>query len=162
MNRKLSVSRMAAYCALSLICFACSLPPSGERIDPGKRIYVLPGADEALDRAVANAESAGPQADPSRLASLRLTREAKDMIADGQTDRALDQLERAIEQNGDQGFSYLYLAHLYIESGDVSQGLVLLDRAEALLPHSRKLESVVTRMLGRAAEIAAVQRRDGP
>ena len=85
------------------------------------------------------------------LASLRLTREGRDMIADGHDDRAYDRLERAIAVNGDQGFSYLYLAHLHIAAGDSAQGLVFLDRADSLLPPSRALDAVSTALLERAA-----------
>ena len=81
------------------------------------------------------------------------------MIADGREDRAFDELERAIEVNGDQGFSYLYLAHLHISAGDASQGLVFLDRAESLLPATPEMDAVITALLARAVEGGSRGRR---
>jgi Tfp pilus assembly protein PilF len=88
-----------------------------------------------------------------------LTRAGRDLIAEGREDRAFDELERAIEVNGDQGFSYLYLAHLHISAGDVTQGLVFLDRAESLLPSTPEMDAVVTALLGRAAKGGAQRQR---
>jgi tetratricopeptide (TPR) repeat protein len=146
------VRRISFFVPIAVLAVACAAPSPRERDDSRERVYVLQGADRALDRAIARVESGGPQSDPSLLASLRLTRTGRDSIAAGREDRAFDELERAIEVNGDQGFSYLYLAHLHIAAGDVSQGLVFLERAESLLPASREIDAVVTALLDRAAE----------
>ena len=151
MMTRLSFSRVGAFLLIATFAASCTSASRVVRHDSSERVYVLPGADRELDREIARAEGSGPRLDSSLLASLRLTREARDMIVEGRDDRAFDQLKRAIEVNGDQGFSYLYLAHLYISDGDASQGLVFLQRAEALLPPSRELDAAVTGLLARAA-----------
>jgi tetratricopeptide (TPR) repeat protein len=154
-----SFRRMLILALFATLAASCTATARVERYDPGEHTYVLPGADRELDSTIARVERGGPQSDPSLLASLRLTRAGRDLIAEGREDRAFDELERAIEVNGDQGFSYLYLAHLHISAGDVTQGLVFLDRAESLLPSTPEMDAVVTALLGRAAKGGAQRQR---
>lgn len=157
--REPCIRRASLLVLVATMVVSCAAPAHVERDDMGEQVFVLPGADRALDREIARVESDGPQSDPSLLASLRLTRTARDSIAAGRQVRAFDDLERAIEVNGDQGFSYLYLAHLHIVAGDVSQGLVFLERAESLLPATREMDAVVTALHTRAIESEAGVRR---
>ena len=53
----------AVLLALTVFAPACSAPTRTERYDPGEHVYVLPGADRALDKAIATAERGGPDAE---------------------------------------------------------------------------------------------------
>jgi tetratricopeptide (TPR) repeat protein len=127
------------------------LPPQGQPAPPpqGDVLARLPHDEEGLgrgplgragvlqDRAIAAVEIAqqrGEPADPALLAHLRMTRQARDLIATGDGERAADLLERAIAIDDGSGFGYLYLGYLHLAAGRRDQARVFLDRAAALLP----------------------------
>ena len=63
-----------------------------------------------------------------------MTRQARDLIATGESERAADLLECAIAIDDGAGFGYLYLGYVHLTAGHLDQADVFLDRAAALLP----------------------------
>jgi len=106
-----------------------------------------------LDRAIATAEQAqqrGETVDPSLLAHLRMTRQARDLISTGDNERAADLLERAIAIDDGAGFGYLYLGYVHLAAGRPDQADVFLDRAAALLPADPALRVEIEQLRARA------------
>jgi len=110
-----------------------------------------------LDRAIAQAERAertGETIGASLIAHLRMTRSARDLIATGDTERALDLLERAIAIDDGAGFGYLYLGYLHLQGGRPEQAHVFFDRARALAPADPALHSEIDGLRSRAGDAA--------
>ncbi|RMD83721.1 MAG: hypothetical protein D6815_05790 [Candidatus Dadabacteria bacterium] len=97
----------------------------------------------------------------ARLAHLRLTQDALEQIDRGHLRRASDLLERAIAADGETGFAYLYLGKLYLDRGLTEEGLLLLERAAALLPRDRELERELRRLRAQAGESLTEPARSG-
>jgi hypothetical protein len=95
-----------------------------------------------LDRAIAGDEAvrkSGGVVDATLLANLRMTKQARDLMASGDTERAADLLERAIAMDDGQGYAYLYLGYLHLSVGRRDQAEVFLARAAGLLPRDPAL-----------------------
>jgi tetratricopeptide (TPR) repeat protein len=106
-----------------------------------------------LDRTVAAGEAArarGEAVDQGMLANLRMTQQARDLIARGQTDRAADLLERAIAIDDGAGYAYLYLAYIHLGAGRRDQAEVFLARAETSLPNDPALRVELNQLRARA------------
>ncbi len=106
-----------------------------------------------LDRAIAAAERAGrrgERVDPALLAHLRMTRQARDLIATGDRQRAADLLERAIAIDDGAGFAYIYLGFLHLQAGRPEQAEAFLDRAENLVPQDPALLREIASLRARA------------
>jgi Flp pilus assembly protein TadD len=106
-----------------------------------------------LDRAILVTERArqsGGAIDSAMLAHLRMTRQARDLIAAGDIERAADLLERAIAINDGAGFGYLYLGYVHLRAGRRDQADVFLDRAAALLPPDPALRVEIEQLRARA------------
>ncbi len=71
---------------------------------------------------------------PVDLASLRLAAEGWRLVQEGNSDRAIDLLERAIGLDGRNGFAYLFVAYAYHRMALFEQGASFLERAERHLP----------------------------
>jgi tetratricopeptide (TPR) repeat protein len=122
--------------------------------DEGMGRGPLGRAGVLLDRAIAAAEVAqqhGESVDPALLAHLRMTRQARDLIATGDSERAADLLERAIAIDDGAGFGYLYLGYVHLAAGRREQAGVFLDRAAALLPPDPALRVELNLLRDRAA-----------
>jgi hypothetical protein len=107
------------------------------RDDEGLGNGPLGRAGVLLDRAIYTAEQlkrAGNPPDPSLIAHLRMTRQARDLIATGDTERAADLLERAIAIDDGAGFGYAYLGYIHLTAGNTEQAGIFLERAYSLLP----------------------------
>jgi tetratricopeptide (TPR) repeat protein len=121
----------------------------------------LPAATAVLDDLIAAGERAqrisGRGVDPKRMAHLHMTRAARDLMADGRTERARDMLERAIAVDGREGFGYLYLAELHLEAGRPEQARVFLDRAVALLPPDSRLSAEIDALRARTGALSMAE-----
>jgi Tfp pilus assembly protein PilF len=69
---------------------------------------------------------------PQVVAATRLAEEGHRRMAAGQSDAALDLLERAVALDSNNSFAYLYLAEAYFELGRYDQALAFADRAATL------------------------------
>jgi tetratricopeptide (TPR) repeat protein len=111
-----------------------------------------------LDRAIGLTEQAqrqGAAVDPGLLAHLRMTRQARDLIATGDTERAADLLERAIAIDDGAGFGYLYLGYVHLTAGRHDQADVFLDRAAALLPPDPALRVEIEQLRTKADALSS-------
>jgi len=115
---------------------------------PDEEPVVLERGDLVLKAAVARAQYGGTE--PTRLTHLRMTQAARDLIAQGDTERALDLLERAIAIDGGEGFAYLYLGYVYVRRGDVDRASGFLQQAKRLLPPDPALRAEVRWLIGLA------------
>jgi Flp pilus assembly protein TadD len=102
-----------------------------------------------LDREIASDEAArksGAPVDATLLANLRMTKQARDLIASGDTERAADLLERAIAMDDGEGYAYLYLGYIHLSAGRRDQAEVFLARAAGLLPRDPALRVELARL----------------
>ena len=105
-----------------------------------------------LDRTIAAddaARSRGEPVDQGMLANLRMTQQARELIARGQGDRAADLLERAIAIDDGAGYADLYLAYIHLTAGRRDQAEVFLARAEASLPSDPALRVELSQLRAR-------------
>jgi hypothetical protein len=126
-----------------------SLPHDEEGLGRGP----LGRAGVLLDRSISAAEQAQRRGDPidaAELAHLRMTRQARDLIATGENERATDLLERAIAIDDGSGFGYLYLGYVHLAAGRPDQADVFLDRAASLLPADPALRVEIEQLRSRA------------
>jgi len=149
-SSRAALVRLAALVLTAALAAACSATDSHDLSAVGEQaqapIGPLPGARRTLDRRIADGEYAlatGVPVDSARLAHLRMTRAAVEMMDAGEDERAMDLLERAISVDGRTGFAYLYLGYLHLRQGRVQQAEVFLDRAAALLPSDPGLDAEV-------------------
>lgn len=98
---------------------------------------------------------------PSRLASLRMTRAAVGLIEDGYAERALDLLERALTIDGSTGFPYLYIGYVHLQAGRADHARAFIERGAALMPLYAPLENEL-QGLRLAAHVEAVDARHAP
>lgn len=110
---------------------------------------VLDRADLVLKAAIARAQYDSSGA--TDLTHLRMTAAARDLIAAGNTERALDLLERAISVDGSEGFAYLYLGYVYVHRGDLQRASGFLQQAARLLPPDAALRDEVRWLAGLAS-----------
>ncbi len=114
---------------------------------------VLQRADLVLSAAISRAEYEGAPA--TQLTHLRMTAAARNALAEGNTERALDLLERAIAVDGSEGFAYLYLGHVYTRRGDFERSIGFLQQARRLLPPDPALRDELRRLSAMSAPIDA-------
>jgi Flp pilus assembly protein TadD len=110
---------------------------------------VLERGDLVLSAAVARAQHSGSTS--TRITHLQMTEYARTLIADGNTERALDVLERAIAVDGSEGFAYLYLGYVYVHRGDLQRASGFLQQARRLLPPDPALRDELLWLDGLAA-----------
>jgi len=67
---------------------------------------------------------------PSLAASLRLTENARNRLAEGQVDDAMRDLARAVSLDPSDAFAYYYLGRAYLTRGNYRQALTFFRRAE--------------------------------
>ena len=120
--------------------------PYGEAQTHGPAFGPLPATGHALQQHLVAVEVAleqGVPVDHSGLAALRMTRSAVELIDENATERALDQLERAIAIDGRSGFPYIYIGYLHLQQGRPDQASAFIERAAVLLPSSPALDAEV-------------------
>jgi tetratricopeptide (TPR) repeat protein len=69
-------------------------------------------------------------ATPARAASLRLTEQAREELADGAGDGALRDLGRAVSIDPGDPFEYYYLGRVYLARKNYTQALTFFQRSE--------------------------------
>lgn len=138
-QRLFIVGAAAVTCALVFACTPVFDAGVRGRADQPEQRPVSSRADQLLSRAIALAETDHSSSGPSRLAHLKMTEAAADQIAQGNLERAVDLLERALAIEGRVGFAYFYLARAHLALGSASQSLEFNRRAAALLPNDREL-----------------------
>ena len=103
---------------------------------------------------------------PRRIASVRMTEQARRQLRSGQYARALTTLERSLSTDGSNPYAHYYLALAHYRLGNFKASLDFLDAAEAILGHSLPwhVQSLVLRgdnlrALGRFGPARAAYRR---
>jgi tetratricopeptide (TPR) repeat protein len=81
-------------------------------------------SDQSLDSIIA------ATADPARVASLRITEQARVALLAGRTDDAVRQLGRAVSVDPNDPYAYFYLGRAYITKNNLVQAITFLKRAE--------------------------------
>jgi Flp pilus assembly protein TadD len=97
------------------------VPPA---LDIGSVAPSLQVSDTSLSALIATAQ------DPSRVASLRATEQARKEFVDGHLDDAIRDLGSAVSIDPSNGYAYLYLGRAYIAKKDYTQAETFLKRAE--------------------------------
>lgn len=149
------------------------LPACGPSTGPG------PSADAAA-RALPDVSTAPPAFDtvrerslpmqrgssPQRIASVRMTEQARRLLRSGQYERALTRLEQGLSTDGSNPYAHYYIALAHHQLGNFTVSLDFLDAAEAVLGHSPSwlvqslvLRGDVLRALGRFGPAGAAYRR---
>ena len=80
---------------------------------------------------------------PREKASIRLTREGRQLLNGGQTDNAIRLLEKAIGLNPSNGQSYYYLAQAWMKKGIYSEAKEFNNLAQIYLQDDKKWMSRV-------------------
>ncbi len=88
---------------------------------------------------------------PTRAAHLRMTTAALDYIEAGDTEHALDLLERAISVDGTVGYAFVYLGYIHAREGRTEQAQAFVDRATGLLPDDPALDRELVELRSSAA-----------
>ncbi len=103
---------------------------------------------------------------PRRIASVRMTEEARRLLRSGQYARALTKLERGLSTDGSNPYAHYYIALAHHRLGNFRASLDFLDAAEPILGHSLPwhVQSLVLRgdnlrALGRFRPAGAAYRR---
>lgn len=94
------------------------------------------------------------------VAAARITEAARRDLSAGDTDRALEQLERAVQIGPTAPFAYYYMAEIYLAQGRADEALVLAQRATTLAGgypsgwagHAHVLRARALESLGRSEE----------
>ena len=88
---------------------------------------------------------------PTRAAHLRMTTAALDYIDAGDTEHALDLLERAISVDGTVGYAFVYIGYIHAREGRTEQAQAFIDRATGLLPIDPALDQELAEVRSSAA-----------
>ncbi len=103
---------------------------------------------------------------PQRIASVRMTEQARRLLRSGQYARALTRLEQGLSTDGSNPYAHYYIALAHHRLGNFSASLDFLDAAEAIPGHGRPwlVRSLVLRgdnlrALGRFGPADAAYRR---
>jgi tetratricopeptide (TPR) repeat protein len=73
-----------------------------------------------------------PTTPPHVAAAIRLVQSAREELASGDTDAALESLERAITVDPNNPYAYYFLAETYFARGTYDQAVVFADKAALL------------------------------
>ncbi len=103
---------------------------------------------------------------PQRVASVRMTKQARRLLRSGQYTRALTELEKSLSIDGTNPYAHYYIALSHYRLRNFRASLDFLDAAEAVLGHDRPwlVQSLVLRgdnlrALGRFKPAGAAYRR---
>lgn len=136
---------------------ATEVPPA---LDIGSVAPSLRVSDASLSGLIAGAQ------DPSRVASLRATEQARKEFVDGHLDEAIRDLGSAVSIDPSNGYAYLYLGRAYIVKKDYTQAETFLKRAEVAFGadpqwHAEALafEGVAYEESGQQAQAAAAYQK---
>ena len=95
------------------------------------------------------------QHSPREKASLQLTEEGRQLLAEGQPDQAIRLLEQAIGLNPDSGQCYYYLAEAWFQKGNFGEARQFNRLAKNYL---RKDKAWKTRVANQADRIAGLDK----
>lgn len=117
------LSRFAAACLMTatIAAAACAprgIPPAPDTAPTPRTERSAPAEQQAKDP---EAESPATEPGPRLLASLELTREARQLIEAGRADQAIRMLERAMALDSSNGRNYYYLSEAWLLKGDTTQ-----------------------------------------
>ena len=99
-------------------------------------------------------EETRPQS-PREKASLQLTQESRQLLAEGKPDQAIRLLEQAIGLNPDNGQCYYYLAEAWLQKGNLGEARQFNSLAENYL---KKDKNWKTRVVNQASRIAGLEK----
>ncbi len=92
------------------------------------------------------------QRSPRENASLQLTEEGRQLLAEDKPDQAIRILEQAISLNPDNGQCYYYLAEAWLQKGGISEAKQFNILAQNYLPKDKgwktKVESQANKIAG--------------
>jgi tetratricopeptide (TPR) repeat protein len=91
---------------------------------------------------------------PREKASLQLTQEGRQLLAEGKPDQAIRLLEQAIGLNPDNGQCYYYLAEAWLQKGNLGEARQFNSLAENYL---KKDKNWKTRVVNQAKRIAGLE-----
>jgi arylsulfatase A-like enzyme/tetratricopeptide (TPR) repeat protein len=130
-------------------------PPALESAETRERLASLGYAGAGPDSPVGHFT---PDDDPKRLIVLdALLHEVDGLYASGDIPRALDRCRDLVRRRPGMALSWLTLAHLERQGGDLAAGIEALRKAQALKPHDPVVLSLLGAYLtqaGRAGEAA--------
>jgi Tfp pilus assembly protein PilF len=95
------------------------------------------------------------QRSPREKASLQLTEEGRQLLAQDKPDQAIRLLEQAISLNPDNGRCYYYLAEAWLQKGNFSEARQFNNLAKNYL---KKDKDWKTRVANQADKIAALEK----
>jgi len=95
------------------------------------------------------------QPSPREKASLQLTEEGRQLLAEDKPDHAIRSLEQAISLNPDNGRCYYYLAEAWLQKGNFSQARQFNSLAKNYL---KKDKDWKTRVVNQADKIADLEK----
>jgi predicted Zn-dependent protease len=95
------------------------------------------------------------QRSPREKASLQLTEEGRQLLAEDKPDHAIRVLEQAISLNADNGRCYYYLAEAWLQKGNISEARQFNSLAENYL---KKDKDWKTRVANQADKIAGLEK----
>ena len=94
------------------------------------------------------------QQSPREIASLQLTGEGRQLLAEDKPDDAIRLLEQAISLNPDNGQCYYYLAEAWLQKGDSSQARQFNSLAKNYLNKDKDWKTLVA---NQADKISALE-----
>lgn len=145
------MDRVIAGLALVILLAGCATTPgSGPAPAPPTRDLPPPEATPA-EPPEAEAPPTEPAARPAPSVSLALRTESAREAASGNTNRAMDLLERAIRIEPDRAELWLDLAELHLQRGDADRAARLLEKGASLTAGDRALERRVRALRERLA-----------
>ena len=95
------------------------------------------------------------QPSPREKASLQLTQEGRQLLAEGKPDQAIRLMEQAIGLNPDNGQCYYYLAEAWLQKGNPSEAGQFNSLAKNYL---KKDKDWKTRVANQADKIASLEK----
>ena len=96
-----------------------------------------------------------PQRSPREKASLQLTEEGRQLLAEDKPDQAIRLLEQAISLNPDNGRCYYYLAEAWLQKGNPSEARQFNSLAKNYL---KKDEDWKSRVANQSDTIAGLEK----
>ena len=95
------------------------------------------------------------QQSPREKASLQLTEEGRQLLAENKPDQAIRSLEQAISLNPDNGRCYYYLAEAWLQKGNFSEARQFNNLAKSYLKNDNGWK---TRVANQADKIAGLEK----
>ena len=93
------------------------------------------------------------QQSPREKASLQLTEEGRQLLAEDKPDQAIRLLEQAISLNPDNGRCYYYLAEAWLQKGNFSEARQFNSLAENYLKKDKDWKTLVANQADKIASL---------